>query len=255
MTGAEQFHLQVDVESLRAAQHGLQRLAEHLATVATTTTRIPADVGDGWTGPAATAMKAELVGLGAQSKRFGPMFGDASMALRKFADAAETFQTETVPRYVRARDRAASEATAANDKADRAMDQQVREASALPDNGAGAQARAEARNVNGIARGQVASGQQAAIATMTSQFTELKAELAQIARTTGEAMATLTLVAVPDSVAKDFLGHHGSGRSFGWCNVDGSTFPPDLGTDAALPGMSLVGRRHAIEDGHRWRAA
>ena len=135
------------------------------------------------------------------------------------------------------------------------MDQQVREASALPDNGAGAQARAEARNVNGIARGQVASGQQAAIATMTSQFTELKAELAQIARTTGEAMATLTLVAVPDSVAKDFLGHHGSGRSFGWCNVDGSTFPPDLGTDAALPGMSLVGRRHAIEDGHRWRAA
>ena len=51
MTGAEQFHLQVDVESLRAAQHGLQRLAEHLKGVATTTTRIPADIGDGWTGP------------------------------------------------------------------------------------------------------------------------------------------------------------------------------------------------------------
>lgn len=251
MSGAEQFQLDVDVDSLRAAQYGLQRLAEHLATVATTTTRIPADIGDGWTGPAATVMKAELVGLGAQSTRFGPMFDDAAMALRAFADAAGTFQTETVPRYTRAWDRAESEARSANDKADRALDEQVREANSLPDHGAGSQARAEARNINGVARGQVASGQRAAMAALTSQFADLKAELAQVARATGAAMADLTVVAVPDSVARDFLGHHGSGLSLGWCNVDGSTFPPDLGSDGALPGMTLVKDMHDMADGEQ----
>jgi hypothetical protein len=177
------------------------------------------------------------------------MFDDAAMAVRAFADAAETFQVETLPRYVRAWDRAQSEARSANDKADRVLDEQVREASSLPDRGAGAQARAEARTINGVARGQVAYGQQAAMAAMTSQFADLKAELAHKARATGDAMAALTLVAVPDSVARDFIDHQSGGQSFGWCNVDGSTFPPDLGTDAALAGMTLVGRRHAIEDG------
>jgi exo-beta-1,3-glucanase (GH17 family) len=56
----------VDVDALRAAQFGLQRMAEHLKTVATTTSRLPTDIGDGWTGPAATVSKAELVGLSVQ---------------------------------------------------------------------------------------------------------------------------------------------------------------------------------------------
>lgn len=125
MSGAEQFRLDVDVDSLRAAQHGLQRLAEHLATVATTTDRIPADIGDGWTGPAATAMKAELVGLGIQRTGFAPRFHDAAMALRTFADAAETFQTQTLPQYIRRWDEAESGAKSAYDKADRAYDDQI----------------------------------------------------------------------------------------------------------------------------------
>jgi hypothetical protein len=56
----------VDVDALRAAQFGLQRLVEHLKTVATTTFRIPTDIGHGWTWPAATVSKDELVGLGVQ---------------------------------------------------------------------------------------------------------------------------------------------------------------------------------------------
>jgi hypothetical protein len=248
MSGAEQVHLDVDVDSLRTARYGLQRLAGHLATVATTTTRIPANIGDGWTCPAATVMKAELAGLGAQSTRFSRMSDNAAMALRTFADVAETFQTQTLPRYTLAWDRAESEARSAHDKADRAFDEQVQEASSLPDHGAGSQARAEARNINGNARCQVTTGQLAEMAAMTFQFGKLKAELTQIPTATGDAMAGLTMVAVPDSVAKDCIGHHGSSLSFGWCNVDRSTFPPDLGTDSALAGMNVVKDMHDIAD-------
>lgn len=86
---------------------------------------------------------------------------------------------------------------------------------------------------------------------MDTQFNQLKAELGQKAQAAGDAMAGLTVVAVPDSVAKDFIGHHGSGQTIGWCNADGSTFPPDLGTDGALPGMTLVKDMHDMADGEQ----
>lgn len=251
MSGAEQFHLDVDVDSLRAAQNGLQMLSEHLTTVATMTSHVPADVGDGWTGPAATAMKAELAGLSTQTRCFAPKFHDAANALKTFADAAEIFQTQTLPQYIRQWDRAESDAKAAYDKADRAYDDQIRAATSLHDPEATAQARATASSSNGSTRGQVATGQRYTMQAMDFQFSELKAELRQKARAAGDAMAGLTVVAVPDSVARDFIGHHGGGQTLGWCNVDGSTFPPDLGTEGALPGMTLVRDMHDMAEGEQ----
>ncbi|NUR09840.1 MAG: WXG100 family type VII secretion target [Nocardioidaceae bacterium] len=60
----DHYHLDIHPDDLRKASKALNRLAEHSDTKGKTVTGTPGEIGDQWTGKAATSIKAEMTGLG-----------------------------------------------------------------------------------------------------------------------------------------------------------------------------------------------
>ena len=249
---AGQFSLDVHLDQLRDAEKGLQQLSEHLLSVSRMAAKAPGELGSSWTGRAATSTKHEMTGLAEQTKRFSPMFHEASTAVKAFADAVEHALTTTIPQLNRQWDQAEQACTDAITKADSTYARAVADAEKLSDPAKVEEARARAADARGSARGEAAMGARWTMQAIDYQFQQLKDDLQARARTLGTTLGGLTIVAVPDSVARSFIGHHGTGSTVGWCNSDGTTFPPDLGTDDALAGsLTLVHDRHDMLDGEQ----
>lgn len=58
------FTLDVDPDGLRAVAERIGRLREHLRQKGTAARQVPGDIGERWTGDAATGVKAEMTGIG-----------------------------------------------------------------------------------------------------------------------------------------------------------------------------------------------
>ena len=80
------FSLDVDPESLRAAVRTLNHLASTVETKGGAVERTPGEIGQEWTGAAATSIKAEMTGLGAHMRRFAPSFTATREAVSSLAD-------------------------------------------------------------------------------------------------------------------------------------------------------------------------
>ncbi len=67
---SQHFSLDIDPEGLRSVARRMAELKSHLAGKGRTVGATPADIGDAWTGRAATRVKQEMAGLGVHMGRF-----------------------------------------------------------------------------------------------------------------------------------------------------------------------------------------
>lgn len=213
---SDHFSLDVDLESLRAAQRWLGTMAAHLKSEAPKIGNAPDKLGS-WTGPAATKLKAEMTNMGVTLNTFDDKFLTARDAVKTFADAVEVFKNETLPSYN-------TKWTNANNNAAA----QIKKAEAdLPEDEVGAQ------------RGNIATGLRYTLQGLSYSYAEEKQALETKAKTLGTTLAGLTTVKVPDSVITNFTSNGGSGRKITWTDKDGKKFPPDLDANAHLGLMSI----------------
>lgn len=82
----DHFTLRVYPERLREGARKLKSLAEHLETKGGDLSRTPEQIGDDWTGDAATKIKAEMTALGGHVTDFAPKLRTAAGALTSLAD-------------------------------------------------------------------------------------------------------------------------------------------------------------------------
>lgn len=213
---SDHFSLDVDLESLRAAQRWLGTMAAHLKSEAPKIGNAPDKLGS-WKGPAATKLKAEMTNMGVTLNTFDDKFLTARDAVKTFADAVEVFKNETLPSYN-------TKWTNANNNAAA----QIKKAEAdLPEDEVGAQ------------RGNIATGLRYTLQGLSYSYAEEKGALETKAKTLGTTLAGLTTVKVPDSVITNFTSNGGSGRKITWTDKDGKKFPPDLDANAHLGLMSI----------------
>jgi hypothetical protein len=86
------YSIDVDLTALQVVRSVLIQMSHHLDQHAETVSRSPDELGGSWVGPAATAVKAEMVGLGGQCRRFAPNFGHAASAVDSFVAVVHATQ-------------------------------------------------------------------------------------------------------------------------------------------------------------------
>lgn len=214
----DHFTLDVDVESLRLAKEKLGHLAEGCTSAGSTISAAPGELG-GWSGPASVKIKEEMGELGTDVTGFSTKFGDARDAVAGFITQVETFQEGPLAT-------ANSQWTEANENA---TEQREQAATDFADD----QAKLGQR------RGEIADGLRWTLQSISYTYGEERDALAQQAADLGTALAGLTTVSVPESVATDFVAGGGSGTRLSWTTSDGRAFPPDLDANATLSGTSL----------------
>lgn len=79
------FTLDIDPEGLRSVATKLATLKNHIETKAATVKGTPGDIGDSWTGEAATSVKHEMTGLGNVMDTYGDRLQPAIEKLRSLA--------------------------------------------------------------------------------------------------------------------------------------------------------------------------
>jgi WXG100 family type VII secretion target len=79
------FTLDIDPDGLRSVATKLSTLKSHIETKAGTVKGTPGDIGDSWTGDAATSIKSEMTGLGKTMDRYGDKLQPAIEKLRSLA--------------------------------------------------------------------------------------------------------------------------------------------------------------------------
>ena len=79
------FTLDIDPDGLRSVATKLSTLKNHIETKAGTVKGTPGDIGDSWTGEAATSIKNEMTGLGNLMDRYGDKLQPAIEKLRSLA--------------------------------------------------------------------------------------------------------------------------------------------------------------------------
>lgn len=79
------FTLDIDPDGLRGVATRLVTLKHHIETKAATVKGTPGEIGDSWTGAAATSVTDEMTGLGALMDRYGDKLQPAVEALRSLA--------------------------------------------------------------------------------------------------------------------------------------------------------------------------
>lgn len=216
---SDHFSIDVDVDSLRAAEQWLGEIATHASAEGANIGSAPDNLGS-WTGGAATKIKGEMSALGSTVAGFETKLTSVRDAVRTFANAAEEFRDTTLVTYNDQWQQAHANATADIE----AVEKQA--ADDGDDSGIGE------------ARGQIVSGLRYTLMGLTHQFGEEKRALATKAQTLGVALGSSSPIPVPDSVAARFVSGGGSGNYFSWCDMDG-VFPPDLDANGQLAGTSL----------------
>jgi hypothetical protein len=86
------YSIDVDLATVQVVRAGLTQMSHRLDQHADTISRSPDELGAAWVGPAASAVKAEMVGLGAQCRRFAPHFTDAVSAVDAFVAVVHATQ-------------------------------------------------------------------------------------------------------------------------------------------------------------------
>ncbi|QCX26429.1 WXG100 family type VII secretion target [Nocardioides jishulii] len=81
----DHFQLDVHPEKLREAARTMDNTAQTVGDKGTTLSSTPDEIGQSWTGEAATSIKGEMTALGGHLQRFAPKFRDSAKALRDLA--------------------------------------------------------------------------------------------------------------------------------------------------------------------------
>ncbi len=79
------FSIDCDPDGLREVAHRMGTLKDHLDTKAGTVKGTPGEIGDGWTGDAATSIKTEMTGLGTHMGGFADKLQPVIAGLRSLA--------------------------------------------------------------------------------------------------------------------------------------------------------------------------
>lgn len=240
------YALDVDPDQLELAGTGLHTLGEHLRARSDEVRKTPAEIGqDAWSGGARAAIEREMQGLGGQTARFAPLFEQAGTALKNLATSARTALDTTLPNLNSRWDGAQTTYSDAVSKANTSHDQAV---SGVGPAVTGTARTATLQGLDGQRQQAVSaadSTRRSAEAGLDREYNTLVTDLQTQFSRASATLASATVVAVSDRTVADFVSHHLTGLSPGFCSTDG-TFPPDLGADDALAagGMSLVRDMH-----------
>ena len=77
------FSIDCDPDGLREVANRMGTLKDHLDTKAGTVKGTPGEIGDGWTGDAATSIKQEITGLGTHMSGFADKLQPVIAGLRE----------------------------------------------------------------------------------------------------------------------------------------------------------------------------
>jgi WXG100 family type VII secretion target len=91
---SDHYTLDINPDELRKASKAISRLAEHAETKGRTVTQTPGEIGDQWTGNAATSIKAEMSGLGRTMTSFTAKLDACKGALDGLADDYDEAKTK-----------------------------------------------------------------------------------------------------------------------------------------------------------------
>lgn len=203
---ADHYTLDIDPDSLQSAKRWIGSLSNHLHTKGATIAGTPAEIGDQWTGEAATSITGEMSGLGALMK--SPLATDLDAVATAIGTLEGHYRTavdETLPdlnRRWREADQAYTDAVSA---ADASYDSGTRtEPGQPPMNRA---IRDEFQTIRSNAVSAASTARDSTRAQIDEDYEALKTLLQGKTRDLGTALVEHTPVDVPPSALQDFKSH------------------------------------------------
>lgn len=200
---ADHYSLDVDPDGLKLAKDWIGSLGNHLHSKGSTIAGTPAEIGDQWTGEAATSITGEMSGLGTLMK--SPLATDLdamATAIGTLESHYRTALTETLPdlnRRWREADTAYDEAVG---EADAAYDRDTRtEPGQPPMNRA---IREEFATIRSNAVSAASTARETARAQIDQDYEAMRTHLRGKTRDLGTALVDHTPVAVPASALQDY---------------------------------------------------
>jgi len=199
---ADHFSLDVDPDSLKLAREWFGSLSNHLSTKATTISGTPGEIGEQWTGEAATSIKGEMTGLG--DLMASPLASDATaiataiQGLEEDYRAAQTRVAELNRSWVAADTTYSSAVTAAGNDYDRSVAELSKD---HPVNGG---IRLDLQDSRSYAISTAATERDKTQSGLTGEYDELVAGLRTKTKALGTALVEHTPVQVPPSALSDY---------------------------------------------------
>lgn len=230
----DHFELDVDPDSVRAVVRRLRRAAPVLAARATAVGRTPGEVGEQWTGQAATSVLGEMPALSGHLETSSTRQDEAAAALATLAGRYEDALTQVGRLNTRW-----AEAEADHRQALRDIDRDER-AAQEPVGGRPPSRfeREESQDVSQRRASAAGDDLRTRQATLTSSFEELREELRTATTTAARALSAAVLVRAPAGPAH--RGAPGSPGSIDWRRLVRSDLGEDLGLVRAHDAVDRV---------------
>lgn len=220
----EHYSVDIDPGLVHEASRLLSTLTSHLETKAGRVTGTPAEIGDQWTGAAATSIKAEMTGLGGHMNGFADDLRSTKAAVDKLARDYDQAKTQ-VAKLNREYDAAAATYQKALHAA--ATEHTKAVAAATPTSGPlNRGIRGDLDSTQESAGSTAYGAQQTTIEGLDKQFAHLKQWLREQTSTAGHALSHAVPLPVPPSVVTAY-------RKTG-------TYPVRLDRTALERGMELA---------------
>jgi len=227
------FTLDVDPDAVDRAAQQVEGLRDDLETHRAGVVAAPDRMAQGWTGGAATSVRAEVTALGGHLQTFPAHLTTASTALRDLATAYREALDVTLPALQQRWDAAEQAYT---DAVASSADRRAEDVAAIPAD-AGAQRRMwqdEAQQAHASRVSTAAGARTGTQAAVTGDYEDLVEDLRQATRTASTALAGAVVVPVGDETVSTYLA---TGQtSLG-------TLPP-----AELADLSLAQQHQVAED-------
>lgn len=220
--------LGIDLDRVRLARDRFREMAETFGKQGPTMAAIADELEPSWTGPASRKIRAEMSAMGTNVTTFGHRFEHAADAIQDFIDAVRRYRDEVYAPYHRALQGFADDYELEK--------QQARKL--LHDNPDLLHSRLAEIHKNNHDRWQSAA----------DDFRQQQETLRHESRRLGRRLGDLTMVHVPEKVARHWLKAGGNGHHMSW-REDGRPYPPDLDANGHLPGMHLSQQKERQEKG------
>ncbi len=201
---SDHYTLDLRPDSLRTAAKAVSRLAEHSETKGATVRGTPSEIGDRWTGKAATSIKAEMTALGGHMRSFSEKLHASKRALDTLADHYDD-AVRTLAGLNRQWQQAETDYAAAVARADDAAESATTSARTGP-------GQVDQDTLDSIGRTRTSARSAASAARTTTQhgldtrFADLREQLRTWTRTAGDELTGSVPLPVPPEAVSAYQG-------------------------------------------------